>query len=600
MARIKYVTTPWGLRMRGKVEKGTGDSVQEGRSQVTEDGRTLIRLSLPGRKMPRLVPRRALVTAIILIVLILVTAITHYYVANTQQEAAEEVGGLPVGERTEWSLSFCLRVEPERVEAVPGQNITFILQWRAFHYDCPYWLPYGRSVEGVIVNTNITYDNVVLMEATDWEPVDELLDTFEMTVTVQATSRDGAVKLFRDCPWYFDQKARGVVDVPGGEDDGEEDKASLSAWWDRIRQDPLATLIVLFLMVVIPVSLAARYATSVKQVRMVSQLSFFGAINIGALGFWAIRTEALPLTAALPSTACNYLNYSVGACVVYQMQHYLSVGFFNSWMFIVVLILTFLVLYVAMGRAWCGWLCPLGMIQDVMNWVRSRVGLRRYRLSPLQRQVLNVGRYGIFFSGILLSILIGIQIVTFYVDAGDVYRPICQVCPAYPIFTIGQAGTGLTTSVGAQSIPWIALGALSLFLFAALFVRRAFCRICPVAVLMMPFNGVSGISLHKDGKKCTRCSMCYRVCPVDVTEVWKEMEKTDITVHNCILCMRCVEVCPEDGCLTGRVMGFNTIESSYSKFIRQHDRGTRRSMGRHSSPWWGGKGKGGNGPPGGS
>ncbi len=163
----------------------------------------------------------------------------------------------------------------------------------------------------------------------------------------------------------------------------------------------------------------------------------------------------------------------------------------------------------------------------------------------------------------------------------------CQVCPAYPLFTISQSGLDLTTSVGAQNIPWISIGVLGAFLFSGLAVRRAFCRICPVAVIMMPFNRVSGISLHKDGKKCTRCSMCHRVCPVDVTEVWKEMEKTDITVHNCILCMRCVEVCPEDGCLTGRVAGFNVTESSYKKFIGQHDRRTRGSMKAHGSQYWG-------------
>jgi len=548
--------------------------------------------------MPLLVPRRALATSVTLLVLVVATAVAHHWVASTQQEAAEEIGGLPIGERTEWSLSFCLRVDPQRVEAEPGQNITFVLQWRAFHYDCPYWLPYDRSVEGVIVNTNISYVNLLVLNETDWAPVDELKETFRKEVTVQATPRDGQVRLLRDCAWYFDQRARGVVDVPDdtGQDPEEKREGTLPVIWERIQQNPLATLVVMALIVIVPVAVAARALPSIKQIRMVSQLSFFGAINIGALGFWAIRTEALPLTAALPGTSCNYLNYNVGACIVYQMEHFLSVGILESWMFILVLVLSFLILYVALGRAWCGWACPLGMIQDVMNWVRSKVGVSRIRLSPFQRQALNVGRYSIFFAGLLLSLFIAIDIVTYYVNVGDVYRPICQVCPAYPFFTVGQAGLGLTTAVGAQNMPWIAIGALSLFLFAAVVVRRPFCRICPVAVIMMPFNRVSGISLHKDGKKCTRCSMCHRVCPVDVTEVWKEMERTDITVHNCILCMRCVEVCPEDGCLTGRVLGFNVLESSYRKFLRQHDRSTRRSMGAHGSRSWGG-GKG--GPPGG-
>ena len=122
--------------------------------------------------MPLLVPRRALATSVTLIVLIVTTALVHHIIADTQEEAADEVGGLPIGERTEWSLSFCLRVNPQRVELNPGQNVTFTLQWRAFHYDCPYWLPYDRSVEGVYVNTNISYENLIVLNETEWEPVD--------------------------------------------------------------------------------------------------------------------------------------------------------------------------------------------------------------------------------------------------------------------------------------------------------------------------------------------------------------------------------------------------------------------------------------------
>ena len=551
--------------------------------------------------MPLLVPRRALATSLTLIVLLVATGIVHQWVATTQQDAAEEIGGLPIGERTEWSLSFCLRVDPQRVDAEPGQNITFVLQWRAFHYDCPYWLPYGRSVEGVIVNTNISFENVIVLEETDWEPVDKLHETFRKEVTVQATTSDGYVRLYRDCPWYFDQRARGVIDVPDDNEAGVEEalEGTLPVIWQKIQRSALATLAILGAFVVATLLVARRFATSVMQLRAVTQLTFFGAIQMGALGFWAIRTEALPLTAALPSTACNYLEYNVGACIVYQLQHYLSVGFFESWMFVVVLILSFLILYIALGRGWCGWVCPLGMIQDGLNYLRKRLGVSRYRLSPFQRQLLAVSRYSIFFGGLVLSIAVSIIIVTFYIEVGDIYRPICQVCPAYPLFTLSQAGMGLTTDVGARYIPWLSLSVLAMFLFSSTKVRRPFCRLCPVAVVMMPFRKVSGMSIHKDPKKCTRCSMCYRVCPVDVTEVWKEMEETDVTVSSCILCMRCVEVCPEDGCLTGRVFGFNVIESSYRKFLRQHDRRTRLSMHRHSSPWWGGT-KSGPKPPGGS
>lgn len=565
------------------MEASGGRASRKGKKRAparARDGPLMVRLPLPGRKMPLLVPRRALATAVTLIVLLVATALAYHWVATTQARQAEQVGGLPIGTRTEWSLSYCLKVTPNRVEALPGQNVTFVLQWRAFHYDCPYWLPYDRSVEGVIVNTNITYVDVVPLNETEWAPVDELHETFRKEVTVQATTRDGYVRLFRDCPWYFDQRTRGVVDVPGTNGSVVEAKrqGTLPAIWDRVRQSPMATLAVLSSVVIGSLLVARRFSSSVRQLRAVSQLAFFGAINVGALGFWAMRTEALPLTAALPATSCNYLDYNVGACVVYQLQHFLSVGILATWAFVLILVLAFLVLYVALGRAWCGWACPLGMVQDGIDTLRSRLGIKRYKLSAYQRQVLLVVRYSVFFVGVLLSVLIGVTLISFYLSRGDIYRPICQVCPAYPLFTLSQAGLGLTTAAGARQIPWLSLGILAAFMVASVRVRRPFCRVCPVSVVMMPFSKVSGVSLHKDPKKCTRCSMCHRVCPVDVTEVWKEMERTDVTVPECILCMRCVEACPEDGCLTGRVLGINVTESSYAKFLNSHKRSVRERV----------------------
>jgi len=91
-------------------------------------------------------------------------------------------------------------------------------------------------------------------------------------------------------------------------------------------------------------------------------------------------------------------------------------------------------------------------------------------------------------------------------------------------------------------------------------VRRLWCRICPLGGLIAlfsrvgPFKRLSLIKLTKVEEKCTKCGICKRVCPPQVTKVYEE-KGGDVTASDCILCFRCVEMCPYEGCLKVEVAG---------------------------------------------
>jgi polyferredoxin len=133
-----------------------------------------------------------------------------------------------------------------------------------------------------------------------------------------------------------------------------------------------------------------------------------------------------------------------------------------------------------------------------------------------------------------------------------------------PLFDINHA-TGILYEAGyyITSLNLIVLGVVTV---GALAYRRLWCRICPLGGLTAlfstfpPFKRIALTRLHKVEEKCTKCGICKRVCPTQVTEVYEE-KGGDVTVSGCILCFRCVEMCPYEDTLKVKFAGKTVLKS---------------------------------------
>jgi ferredoxin len=307
-----------------------------------------------------------------------------------------------------------------------------------------------------------------------------------------------------------------------------------------------------------------------------------------------------------PILACYIPNGRTVTCAIWQIQSYIfpfwnySRGYdvFYALTGLEMLLIVFSSLIAAsllLGRSFCGWLCPFGLYQDLLTRLRRLFKKRHLTFSKKTSDALRQSRWVIIAIIILASVILGSYALFGFeiipgtaLDTGHdalhsgivsyVNEPYCLVCPERPLCILVQCAVGsMEWSYVSQiaygplyiagwyvtSINLAVLIAVTLLAFA---YRRFWCRICPMGALtalfstFTPFKQIALTKLEKDEHKCTKCGVCKRVCPMDVSEVY-ERKGGDVTSSNCTLCLRCVEMCPYEDALKVKFAG-KTVAAS--------------------------------------
>jgi len=304
---------------------------------------------------------------------------------------------------------------------------------------------------------------------------------------------------------------------------------------------------------------------------------------------------------SVPVLACWYPNGRTITCAVWQLQAYLfpfwesGPGFgwgtfysLNGLQRIAIVFGFLIAMSLVIGRAFCGWLCPFGLYNDLMIRIRKLFGKKHLSFSDRTNKALGQSRYLIIAAFLILSVILGSQAI-FGIQLidntapGEYYysyfsAPFCQVCPMKPLCVLIEIGAGamlplqeINHSTGAfyqagYYVTSLNLAVLAIVTIGALAYRRFWCRICPLGGLtalfstFYPFKKVALLRLNKIEEKCTKCGICKRVCPTQVTEVYEE-KGGDVTVSGCMLCARCVEMCPYEDCLEVKMAGKTVLKS---------------------------------------
>lgn len=278
----------------------------------------------------------------------------------------------------------------------------------------------------------------------------------------------------------------------------------------------------------------------------------------------------LRLGYSLPTFSCCYVNSRAGTCFMLSLQQAIADFTFDGMLVFLKRLLLFSLLVIVIGRAWCGWVCPLGFIQDLLFSLRGRLGGGYVRFGE------RVRRRIAWIKWAFLTIAVGIPVwVAFPLFcpgvALNLYIPFCQMCPGKYLLPF-CSGNPDRIAVNFEGGTTVFMSVLGLTFSAATFIgatvkRRFWCIFCPLGLIISWYRKISFLKLRKDDVRCTRCEICYNVCPAEIEEVYTSRGVEDVTFQDCSLCLKCVEHCPEQGALRVQFLGKTVYSSSSRRFF---------------------------------
>ena len=227
----------------------------------------------------------------------------------------------------------------------------------------------------------------------------------------------------------------------------------------------------------------------------------------------------------VPGLNCYSCPGAVAACPLGALQNALASSDKKAPYYVVGIILLFGIL---LGRTICGFLCPVGLGQELL-----------YKIKTPKLPKSRVTRVLSYLKYVILVIFV-ISLPLAFASSGVSVPAFCKyLCPGG---TLGGAIWLLVHPANADMfamLGWLFLVkfcGLMIIVVACVFIYRGFCRfLCPLGALYGLFNRLApaGVKLQKDS--CTECGACINKCKMDVKRVGD---------HECINCGECAGCCP--------------------------------------------------------
>jgi polyferredoxin len=227
----------------------------------------------------------------------------------------------------------------------------------------------------------------------------------------------------------------------------------------------------------------------------------------------------------VPGLNCYSCPGAVGACPLGSLQNAVAASADRPAFYVVGLLLLFGLL---LGRVICGFLCPFGLLQELLH----KLPTKKVKKSPLTRKLSRV-KYA-------LLLIFVLAIPAWFALRRLPLPAFCKyICPAGTLegavlLLLHPANGALRAMTGG--LFWWKMGVLLLVLGGCVFLYRAFCRfLCPLGALYSLLSRLALLGVRVDETRCTDCGACVRACRMDIRAVGD---------GECIHCGDCIDRCP--------------------------------------------------------
>jgi len=181
---------------------------------------------------------------------------------------------------------------------------------------------------------------------------------------------------------------------------------------------------------------------------------------------------------------------------------------------------------VLLGRAICAFLCPFGLLQDLLYKIPSPK-LKKSKATRL----LSLLKYAVLFVFVVYLPL------HFLWQSGVGTPAFCKyLCPmgtlqaGIPLVLANESLQAVVGTLFSWRLIWLAVIVIS-----CVFVFRLFCRfLCPLGAIYSLFNKFALFGIKVNAHRCVGCNACTNSCKLDVHK---------INDRECIRCGDCRQIC---------------------------------------------------------
>ena len=279
--------------------------------------------------------------------------------------------------------------------------------------------------------------------------------------------------------------------------------------------------------------------------RRIVQILSLIALN---MNLWAISSERF----CLPVMNCEACAVAWLGCPIGMLGRSLVLPEF-PW----VVFVSLLAVGVFAGRFLCGWVCPMGFLQDLLHKIPSpKLHLHRFAAYG-KYAVLALTVFAVPLWYALKPLPAGagpagasaeaVEVDPALLEPPHVHNPFffCKLCPTAALEVVIPA-MAQENGIHFDRERTIRFSILAVVLIGAVLSHRSFCKVlCPVGALIAVSNWFSLHRVRIKPDACVRCKKCNKKCPMDVPVMQSQYRRRAINRDTeCIGCLTCEEVCP--------------------------------------------------------